>query len=326
MRLSRKMALLPAMAMSAAAMVGMSESAIAEWSPKKPVEFVIMAGPGGGADQMGRLIQTIIEQEDLSTRPFIPVNKAGGAGAEALMHMKSKQGDNHTLMVTLNSFYTTPLRQPGLRVKPDDFTPIARMAEDTFLLWVHKDKGINTVDEFVKAAKAKGSDWVMAGTGRGGADELLTHFLNATYDLDMKYVPFSGGGRVAKELAGKQADSTVNNPSEQKGFYNAGKTVPLAQFNGERSPNFQDVPTFIELGENFEYYMQRSIVAPPGMDKEAQAYYIDLMQKVYETDQWKKYMKTESLLSDILVGDDLAEYWNKNYGYHEVLLEKIGEL
>ena len=29
----------------------------AKWEPTKPVEFIISAGPGGGADQMARMIQ-----------------------------------------------------------------------------------------------------------------------------------------------------------------------------------------------------------------------------------------------------------------------------
>ncbi len=233
------------------------------WEPKKPVDFIIMAGKGGGADRMSRLMQTVIEKHKFSRKPFIPINKPGGSGAEALIHLKQKKGDNHTIMVTLNSFYTTPLRQPGLRVDIFTFTPIGRMAEDTFLLWVHKDSGIKNVEQFVKAAKAKGNNWIMAGTGKGQEDQLLTSFLNKAYGLNMKYVPYKGGGRVAKELAGKHADSTVNNPSEQLGFYQAGKTIPLAAFTPARLPLFKDTPTFKELGKDFVYFMQRSVVGAP---------------------------------------------------------------
>ena len=49
----------------------------ADWEPRKPVEFVIMAGPGGGADKMARLMQSVIEKNDLASKPFVPVNKAG---------------------------------------------------------------------------------------------------------------------------------------------------------------------------------------------------------------------------------------------------------
>lgn len=326
MKIARKMAVLPALTMSAAALVGFSQPAAAEFSPKKPVEFVIMAGPGGGADKMARLMQTVIEKHKFSDKPFIPVNKPGGSGAEALMHMKSKKGDDHTVMVTLNSFYTTPLRQPGLQVKPLDFAPIARMAEDTFILWVHKDKGIKTLDEFVKAAKAKGNDWVMAGTGRGGEDELLTNTLNNTFGLNIKYVPYKGGGRVAKELAGKHADSTVNNPSEAMGFFLSGDVVPVATFTGERLPLFPDTPTMKELGYDVEYYMQRSVVGTPGMDQDAQDYYVGVFKKVYDSPEWQKYMKDKSLQGEFMTGTALQDYWKVNNETHKVLLTKLGEI
>ncbi len=319
-------ALLPAALAVAATASMVSNVALAEFEPKKPVDFVIMAGPGGGADKMARLMQTIIEKNNLSSKPFIPVNKPGGSGAEALVYMKGKSGDDHTVMVTLNSFYTTPLRQPGLGVKPADFTPIARMAEDTFLLWVNKDSGITNVDEFVAAAKAKGSEWIMAGTGKAQEDELLTNFLNATYGLSMKYVPYKGGGRVAKELAGKHADSTVNNPSEQLGFYEAGETVPIAAFTAERLDMFPDSPTFNELGKPFEYYMQRSVVGPPNMSAEATAYYQDLFLKVYESEEWQKYKKDKSLLGEYMTDGELVAYWEVEEARNAEMLRDGGEL
>jgi tripartite-type tricarboxylate transporter receptor subunit TctC len=165
-----------------------------------------MAGKGGGADKMARLMQTVIEKHKFSSKPFIPINKPGGSGAVSLVYMKQHKGDDHAIMVTLNSFYTTPLRQPKLGVDIATFTSIGRMAEDTFLLWVHKDTGIKNVKQFVKAAKAKGNNWIMAGTGKLQEDQLLTDFLNAAYGLNMKYVPYKGGGKVAKQLAGNHAN------------------------------------------------------------------------------------------------------------------------
>ena len=297
------------------------------WEPQKPVEFVVMAGKGGGADKAVRFIQSIIASENLAPVPFTPVNKPGGSGAEALVHVNGKKGDDHTIMFTLNSFYTTPLRQPGLGVDIATFTPIGRMAEDTFLLWVHSDrKDINNVDDFVKAAKAKGSGWIMAGTGKNSEDNLLTDFLNTAYDLNMKYVPYKGGGKVAKELAGKNADSTVNNPSEQLGFYEAGTTKALAAFTDNRLPLFPNAPTFKELGSDMVYYMQRTVVGAPGMSKEAAAYYQDLFRKVYNSAKWQDYLAKKSLQGEFLTGDALMSYWMKERDVHEVMLKKMGAI
>ena len=297
----------------------------ADWQPRKPVEFVIMAGPGGGADKMARLLQSVIEKNDLASKPFIPVNKPGGSGAEALVYLKEKAGDDHIVMVTLNSFYTTPLRQPGLGVDITTFTPIGRMAEDTFLLWVNKDSGITTLDEYVAAAKEKGQDWVMAGTGRAQEDELLTRWLNKTFGLEMRYVPFKGGGDVAKQLAGGHVNSTVNNPSEALGFYEAGTLVPIAAFTPDRLPQFPDTPTFKELGHDHSYFMQRSVVGTPGMSADATAYYQALFKKVYDTPEWQDYMKSKSLRGEFLTGDALMDYWKEQLQLHEKLLKDIGD-
>ncbi len=296
------------------------------WEPKKPVEFVIMAGKGGGADKAVRFIQTIIAKNKLSSKPFTPVNKPGGSGAEALIHVKNAADPNHTLMFTLNSFYTTPLLQPGLGIDISTFTPVGRMAEDTFLLWVHKDSGITTVDQFVKAAKKAGNSWIMAGTGKKSEDNILTDFLNKAYGLNMKYVPYKGGGRVAKELAGKNANSTVNNPSEQLGFYQAGKTIAIGAFTPTRLPLFPNAPTFKELGKDFVYFMQRTVVGAPGQSKEAAAYYQGLFKKVFDSSEWQGYMKKKSLQGGFLTGDALMKYWLAQKEVQRGILKKMGAI
>ena len=70
------------------------------WEPTKPIEFIVPAGTGGGADQMARLIAGIADKHRLSPRPLIVVNKAGGAGAEGFLHVKGKKGDSHTIVIT----------------------------------------------------------------------------------------------------------------------------------------------------------------------------------------------------------------------------------
>ncbi|NKB57960.1 MAG: tripartite tricarboxylate transporter substrate binding protein [Alphaproteobacteria bacterium] len=306
--------------------IAYSGSALAAWEPKKPVEFVVMAGKGGGADKLARLIQSIIAKHKLASKPFTPINKPGGSGAEALVYANTAKDPNHTIMVTLNSFYTTPMRQPAINVDITKFAPIARMAEDTFLLWVNKDSGITDVGSFVAAAKKAGDKWIMAGTGKGQEDQLLTDFLNTAYDLKMKYVPYKGGGRVAKELAGNNANSTVNNPSEQLGFYQAGKTAAIAAFTPARLELFGDAPTFKELGKDFVYFMQRSVVGAPGMSEEAESFYRGVFARVYASDEWQTYMQKKSLYGGFLTGKRLKAYWAREKAIHKAMLTKMGEI
>ena len=297
------------------------------FEPKKPIEFVVMAGKCGGADKAVRFMQSIISKNKLASQPVTPINKPGGSGAEALVYMKGKKGDDHTIMFTLNSFYTTPLRQPKLGVDIATFTPVMRMAEDTFCLWVNSDrKDINNVDDFVREAKKAGKGWIMAGTGKNSEDNLLTDFLNSAYRLQMKYIPYKGGGKVAKELAGNNANSTVNNPSEQLGFFDAGKTKPLACFTPERIGLFKDAPTFKELGKDFVYFMQRTVVGAPGMSAEAKKYYQELFTKVFNSKEWQGYRKKKALVGPALSGDEPMSYWKNEREIHRKMLIKMGAI
>lgn len=298
----------------------------ADWKPNKPINFIIMAGKGGGADKMARLMQGIIEKENLSNRPLVPVNKSGGSGAEALIAANKANDPDHTIMVTLNSFYTTPLRQPGLGVDIMEFAPVARMAEDTFLLWVHADTGITTFEEWLDVARTQGNKWVMGGTGSNSEDNIITDYLNNNFNLDIKYIPYKGGGAVAKDVAGKQINSSVNNPSEALGFYQSGDMIPLVAFTNERLPMFPEVPTLKEKGADFSYFMQRSVVGAPGMSADAAEYYSELFTKVYNSTGWQDYKKKKSLMGDLINGETLTAYWDGQRTNHENILRASGAI
>jgi tripartite-type tricarboxylate transporter receptor subunit TctC len=289
-----------------------------------------MAGKGGGADRIARLMQKIVQKHGWSPQPLIPVNKPGGAGAEALRFLKDHHGDPHIVMVTLNSFFTTPLRA-NLGLSYRDYTPIARMAMDTFILWVNSNSPIKNLDEYIKAVKSKRGKWKMGGTGKGQEDSLVTGMLEDAYGIKTTYVPYKGGGKVAKELIGGHVNSTVNNPSEQISWFEAGRSRPLAAFTPERLPQFPKVPTFQELGKGgMVYYMQRSINAPGGIPNAARQWYVELFTKLSNSEEWQTYCKKKALhcTGDLgfLTGKDLGKFFATEEAKHKKLLKAMGEI
>ncbi|MEM6758256.1 MAG: tripartite tricarboxylate transporter substrate binding protein [Pseudomonadota bacterium] len=313
-----------AMALTTTAFVlGSSVAALADaWKPQKPVEMVIMAGQGGGADRIARLFQSIIQKESLSTMPILPVNKGGGSGAEALRYLKDKEGDAHTIMATLNSYYTTPLRT-DIGVDIEEFQPLARMAMDTFVLWVNAESDIQTLDDYVAAVKDAGGAWKMGGTGTGQEDSLVTAMLEKEFGIQHTYVPFKGGGTVAKNLVGNHINATVNNPAEQMGFWQAGKVRPIVAFTPERLDVFPDVPTARELGHDIVYWMQRSFVAPKDMPAEAVAYYTEMFEKLAATKEWQTYASEKALVADMITGDELQAYFLDERAKHDAILNTM---
>ncbi len=299
--------------------------ATSDWRPRKPIELVVMAGEGGGADRLARMVQSVIETHRLSHQPIVVVNKGGESGGEAMRYLKSKAGDPHVLLMTLNSVYTTPLRQPELGLRLEDFTPVARLTEGSFVLWVNAESDIHTVGDYVAAVRADGPEkWKMGGTGRGQEDSIATALMEQAYGIEHGYVTYASGGKVAEGLVNGEIDATVNPPSEQMAHYMAGKSRPLAAFAANRISALPDVPTFRELGYDLVYFMQRSVVAAPGIPPEVQAYYQGLLHRVSLTEDWQEHLKRTSLAHTFLPGRPLMTYLFDERERHRELLAAMG--
>ena len=300
----------------------------AAWEPTKPIEFVVPAGTGGGADQMARLISGIAEKHKLSPRPIIVVNKSGGAGAEGFLDVKSKKGDAHTIIITLSNLFTTPLHT-GIPFSWRDLTPIARMALDQFILWVNAETPYTTAKEYIAAVKEKPLGKKMGGTGSAQEDQILTIQLEQALGLKFIYVPFKGGGEVCVNLVGKHVDSTVNNPIECASHWKAGRVRPLAVFDTARIPvgEWKEIPTVKEaLGVDVHYLMLRGIFGPPDMPKDAVDWYVAFLKKVYDTPDFQKYLGEGALKPAFATGAEYVKWVEGNEQLHKELMAKGGLL
>ena len=298
------------------------------WEPTKPIEFVVPAGTGGGADQMARVIHGIAEKHKLSPRPIIVVNKSGGAGAEGFLHVKGKKGDAHTIIITLSNLFTTPLHT-GVPFSWKDLTPVARLALDQFILWVNAETPYKTAKEYLAAVKEKNGTMKMGGTGSAQEDQILTIMLEQAQDVKFIYVPFKGGGEVCVNLVGKHVDSTVNNPIECVSHWKANRVRPLAVFDTERIAvgDWKSIPTIKEaLGSDIHYLMLRGIFGAPDMPKDAVDWYVGFLKKVTETQDWKKYMEEGALKPAFLTGAEYVKWVEENEKLHRDLMAKGGLL
>jgi len=325
MRTSARFGLLLAVALVAVA--GAVTPAPA-WEPTKPIEFVVPAGTGGGADQMARLISGIAEKHKLSPRPMIVINKAGGAGAEGFLDVKGKKGEPHTIIITLSNLFTTPLHT-GIPFNWKDLTPVARLALDQFVLWVNAETSYKTAKEYLVAVKEKNGTMKMGGTGSAQEDQIITILLEQSQGVKFTYVPFKGGGEVCVNLVGKHVDSTVNNPIECVSHWKAKRVRPLAVFDTERIPvgEWKEIPTVKEaIGADINYLMLRGIFGTPGMPKDAVEWYVAFFKKVTETAEWKKYMEDGALKPAFSSGPEYVKWVEDHEKLHRELMVKGGLL
>ena len=321
--------------LSASVMLTMSTSAHSAWEPTKPVEFVVPAGTGGGADQMARLIQGIVIKHKMMKEPLIVVNKSGGAGAEGFLEVKEAKGNPHKLVISLANLFTTPLAT-GVPFNWRDMTPVSMMALDQFVLWVNAESPYKNAKEYLDAAKAAGpSKFKMGGTGSKQEDQILTVGMERASGTKFIYIPFKGGGEVAVQLVGKHVDSTVNNPIEAVAQWRAGQLRALCVFDNKRisyttkvttTQSWNDIPTCKESGLASEYLMLRGIFMPPGVTKDQTDFYVGMMKKVRETPEWKDYMEKGAFNQTTLSGDEFVKWLGSAENMHRDLMKEAGFL
>ena len=305
------------------------------WEPTKSVEFVVPAGTGGGADQMARLSQAIIQKHNLMKQPIVVVNKGGGAGAEGFLDVKGAKGDPHKIIITLSNLFTTPLAT-GVPFNWKDLTPVQMLALDQFVLWVNAETPYKTAKEYIDAAKKAGpGKFKMGGTGSRQEDQIITVGLEKQTGTKFTYIPFKGGGDVAVQLVGKHVDSSVNNPIEAVAQWRAGKLRPLCVFDDVRlqykgkvtdTMAWSDIPTCKEAGVDMDYLMLRGIFMAPGVTEAQRNYYVTLFGKVRETPEWKEFMERGAFNQTALKGDDYRDWVAKEEQRHYQLMKEAGFL
>ena len=320
-----------AVAISAAAML--ASTAHAAWEPTKPVEFVVPAGTGGGADQMARFIQGVVIKHKLMSQPMIVVNKAGGAGAEGFLDIKGAKGDPHKIVITLSNLFTTPMAT-GVPFNWKDMTPVSMLALDQFVLWVNADTPYKTAKEYIAAVKAAGpSKMKMGGTGSKQEDQIITVAMEKATGTKFSYVPFQGGGAVAVQLVGKHIDSTVNNPIEAVAQWRAGSLRALCVFDDKRmsykakvtdTMSWSDIPTCMESGIPMDYQMLRGIFMPAGVTADQRAYYVELMRKIRATPDWIDFMEKGAFNQTTMSGAEYEKWVAAAEATHLGLMKEAG--
>jgi tripartite-type tricarboxylate transporter receptor subunit TctC len=305
------------------------------WEPSKPVEFVVPSGTGGGADQMARFVQGVVAKNNLMAQPIVVVNKAGGAGAEGFLNVKSDTGNPHKIIITLSNLFTTPLAT-GVPFNWRDLTPVQMLALDQFVLWVNEESPYKTAKAYIEAVKAQPDNTLkMGGTGSKQEDQIITVLIQKVAGKKITYIPFKGGGDVAVQLVGNHVDSTVNNPIEAESHWRAGKLRALCVMDKQPMPyktkltatqSWADIPTCTSAGIPVEYLMLRGIFMAPGVTPDQVAFYLDLFKKVRALPEWKEFMDKGAFNQTALTGQEFFDWLGKNEQMHRVLMKEAGFL
>jgi len=320
------------LALAGLAALGPAMPALSQgWVPTQPVELVVPAGTGGGADQMARFVQSLVAKHQLMPQPLNVVNRAGNSGAEGLLEVRSARGNPHKLIITLSSLFTVPM-STGMIFNWRDLTPVSMLALDQFVLWVNAASPYKSANEFTSAMRTLPHNTLkLGGTGSKQEDQLIGVLIEAAVGGRVQYVPLKGGGDVANALAAGQVDFTVNNPIEAEALWREGRVRPLCVFDGARldytakvagAQSWNDLPTCMSQGIATQYLMLRGIFMAPGNTPEQLAYYVGVLDKVRKLPEWKEFMAKGAFRQTAMSGAEFATWLDRAENFHKVLMRE----
>lgn len=247
---------------AAAALVVLPAAAPAQgvFPEKRPIEFVVLFPAGTSADVTARVLAEGMGRQ-LGTQ-IVVVNRPGGGGAVGYRYAAAQAPDGHHLVWNSNSISTT-FHTGMLPFDYKSFVPVARVQNETVLLFVKGDARWKNLAELVQYAKASPGKLNVGNSGTGSHTHFSSVWLFRGAGAQVVDVPFSAA-QVVPSLLGGHVDAVVQLPSALAGHVKSGAVRALVALGAARDPAFPDVPTAREQGINVVADLWRGVAAPRG--------------------------------------------------------------
>jgi len=231
--------------------------------PQKPIRIIVPFPPGGGTDFVTRVIQQPLS-EQLGQQVLID-NRGGAQGVVGTQIGARSSNDGYTLVIAeIGATAVAPPMSP----KPPfdairDFTPVAMLVEQPYLMSIHPSVPAKNLTEFVKLVQANPGKFNF-GSGNATA-HVAQEVFYATANLKMTHIPYRGSGPSMAALLANEVQVIFSGPTAALPQIKAGKVRPLAVTSPKRSGELPDVPTMSELGyKGFEIRGWYGLMAPAG--------------------------------------------------------------
>ena len=296
-----------------------SAPALAEW-PEQPIKITVPWKAGAGAvDQMTRQLQKTVAEKEIVGQP-ITIFNIGGPIPIGLRQAKDQDPDGYNFVVMHTAMMT--LEAAGkIDFGYKDFEPVVRLGQFCQTTSVHKDTGIQTLDELLDRAAAE-PNTLVHGANLGAINHVYGIMVEDLREgAEFRFVQTGGdagtfpefkGGRV--QVAGFSAAGATNFALGADGTPDPESPVHLVAYAGpERHVNFSDVPTFIELGYDFQFCVDGWYFAPKGTPADAIAGFAAMVKAALEDGEMQGFLSKKAMVGAYQDGDALMAEMDRQW-------------
>jgi tripartite-type tricarboxylate transporter receptor subunit TctC len=216
--------------------------------PDRPVTLLDPFSAGGNTDYFSRVLAE--EMGKLLGQPMIVENKAGGGGSMGAEAVARAKPDGYVLgMASVSTLVSNPALNKALRYDPlADFTLITTLVTLPSATVVLASSPFKTLDDVIKAAKARPGVVSFASPGVGSAGHVLLEHFSHLAGVKFNHVPYRGSGPMQNDLMAGQLDVMSDNIPALMPHIQSGKLRVLATTGKTRLPSLPEVPTTAEAG------------------------------------------------------------------------------
>jgi putative tricarboxylic transport membrane protein len=277
-------------------------------------ECIAPANPGGGWDFTCRQIGKIMYDIGAVDKPIQVTNMAGAGGGLAFNHVVAERNDDADLIVAASSATSTRLAQNAYAgMTADQVRFVGAIGADPGVIVVSAKSPFKSLGDLVNAIKADLNSVAFAGgSAVGGFDHIKPLMIlqrAGVKDITkVRYLSFDGGADAITQTIGGFTQAMTGDMSEVVGFLKSGDIRVLAVLTDERVPGFESIPTAKEQGIDVVAVNWRGLYIPRGVSDDTFKMWADRLQKVADSDEWKKAMAANGLAPFTKVGADFQNY------------------
>jgi tripartite-type tricarboxylate transporter receptor subunit TctC len=254
--------------------------------PERPIELIVPWGPGGGADQLARLVSKLAEPALGQGVPV--VNVPGATGATGMVKLISAPADGYSMAIYIADSHAL-LAGKNARWSMKDIIPVAVMLQGPSFIFVAQSSPYKTWQEFEAAARANPGKLKVATLGFGSVDDFSLGVLERK-GIKVVQVPFSKPSERYVSILGGHADALYEQAGDVAQFLNNKQMRPLMIFGRERLPAFKDVPASYELGFPVALPQFRAIVVRAGTPPDRVRKLSETLAKIAASPEYRKFL------------------------------------
>ncbi len=294
--------------------------------PDKAITLLVGGNPGGGWDQLARLIQHVVVTEDIAPVPVEVINRGGAGGTIGLAELVTKHSGNpHTLMIIGSTLVSATISHQS-EFTIFDTAPVARIISEYEVIAVPPDSPYENFAQLIEQLRRDPASITWGGGSAAGVDHILVGLIARAAGVDpreINYVAFTGGGEASAAVMGGQITAGVAGLAEWKELAAAERMRLIAISSPERLAGIE-IPTIREQGFDVVLENWRGIALPEGIDSADRAWVLEAITRMRSTQSWRDLLEKYNWEDSFLTGQPFDRFLNDDVASTANVLSSLG--